>query len=380
MFVGLVSASSTSTGWRQWAALMLCLILGIYTHFFGILLAGTLLVTLFVSRWRQQLSVRPVLIVGAGVALCALGLVPFINGAVERSLTGIPIIDERSRPREVVRLLYRLIGHPALATASPVAGVSLTVSLALVAAALLVLFGWFAARERRTCWCAVTAVLVLGLGVSIVANFALDTFSAAAVSYNIWALPFFFVALAGGLTSSTRLVRGGAAAATGVLLLCQAFGVAQLHRHGDYFAHGPHQHIQRLIDEAERTDTAVIHDGGSEAWVAIYFPLRYAEGPGFRQFVAVEGNDTVPLGVRLLLQNGNWKAELAPYRRLLVIRSRQQYTQNLVRQIRSGNRDLGSGPVARALEADPAHWRLATLERCVALVEADVAVFERKIE
>ena len=101
------------------------LLLGLFTHFFGVVLAAAMLVGLAAHRLYVRRPLAPLAILGAALALAAVGLVPFAKASAE-----ISAVSERNRVYEVVQLLYRLVAHPAMATHRVVALVALAVPLA----------------------------------------------------------------------------------------------------------------------------------------------------------------------------------------------------------------------------------------------------------
>ena len=225
-------------GRGSWWALTTWLVLASYTHFFGLVLAGSMLVTLFVVRYLEKEKVWPVLVSMSLVCGFAVGIVPFVLGAKTLS-SGGDLADSRNRMVEVIQMLYRLIAHPVLAAPPPLAFYLPIVGLALASAAIMLAAGGFASPRSRRIWLTLVATLGLGLGISITANFVLNGFSAAKYSYSAWALPLLYVALTGGLAAGLRPVRWITTAAVLLLLACEMMGMIQLWQHGETFATGP---------------------------------------------------------------------------------------------------------------------------------------------
>ena len=79
---------------RRWLCRMTVVcIAGIYTHFFGLILAGALLLGAAVASWKRFAELRGPTISIAAVSVCAVGLVPFVRAA-----SAISGVDPKTRP------------------------------------------------------------------------------------------------------------------------------------------------------------------------------------------------------------------------------------------------------------------------------------------
>ena len=206
----------------------------------------------------------------------------------------------------------------------------------------------------------------------------MNQFTAAKVSYSAWALPGLCVALSAGLAAVRNSVRVLTIAAVLVLLSCEGCGLFQLSTHGEYFAHGPYDRIQVVVEHLGRPGKiAVVHDEGSSDYVSLYFPFYYSYGDRLTQYVVVGDGNPAPVGHCRPLHLGEQKASLTDYRYVVVIRARQQDAAKIAEQIRNGDQGLGTGSLAHALKASQ-DWRCVDNRLFVALVTADVMVFERR--
>ena len=124
-----IACAETSQRTIAWLGLGAWLLLGLFTHFFGVVLAAAMLVGLAAHRLYLRRPLAPLAILGAALALAAVGLVPFAKASAE-----ISAVSERNRVYEVVQLLYRLVAHPAMATHRVVALVALAAAAALAIA------------------------------------------------------------------------------------------------------------------------------------------------------------------------------------------------------------------------------------------------------
>ena len=356
----LVVEPSAAARAAAWIGLGLWLVAGIYTHFFGLILAGGILTGLAIFLGRS--SLKRLAALAAVVAVAALGLGPFVRASIAVS-TGA---TETHRLHEVAQLFFRLVAHPTMNAVPLAMAGALLAAIALAAyAARLV------AMKHRTLGLLVI-VLVTGLAVTVAGAFVARGFSAAKTSYATWALPLVSLILAA--PAALRSPRGGIlpVAFASIFLAAQALGTLQLWRHGEYFAHGPADRIARIVDEVGPRDTAVIHIA-SPANAFVYFPLRYVYGPDFPQFVV---GPEPSVGQPLELASSSWRDRLSPFRHLLVVRAKLQSGAEIGDQIRHGDRAFAADANANVLSSMPL-WRVRSHQEMVAFVAADVTVLER---
>jgi hypothetical protein len=212
--------------------------------------------------------------------------------------------------------------------------------------------------------------------VSMAANFVMEGFTAAKVSYSTWALPLVSLLLAAALGKSRGLWARMTMFAALAFCFCEGTGIGQLAGHGEYFAHGPHRHIQRILDQLPREATAVVHADPVDEFSSVYFPLRFADGPTLRQFTFTEPGALPPLGTPLDLTSVGWAEQLTPYRYLVVVRAQAQTARSLGDQLRHGERALDDSRLLSALAVSP-QWKPRQHDLFVSFVTADVTVFER---
>jgi len=176
--VVLRDARGTDGERRSFIVLGVWLVLAVYAHFFGALLAGLVVLGLAVERRLEQRPLRPALGLAAVLTLAVAGLVPFVMASA-----GLSAEMARDRKREVVQLVYRLIGHPALAV------FPLATAAALAAAAALIVTTRRLPPGPRSTFRFFGLLVAAGIAVSAAANFLPLGFTAAKVSYATWALP-----------------------------------------------------------------------------------------------------------------------------------------------------------------------------------------------
>jgi hypothetical protein len=308
-----------------WGKLLLfgagCVVLS-YIHFFGVVAAFAMFATLLLAFCTNRTSLLRVLTVGAGLALCLLGLYPFIFGATSISPAG-----PAATPGDITYYLPMLIGHPSLLI-YPVAAV-----LYFGACALLLLAAAYGAarraRQRRTeplDW--LLAVALVGCAATIVPGLVISSFSALKPSYSIWLMPVFalLIALGAGqpigLSTWDRYGRAGAAAA---MLVGAAIATGVFLVQAPWFVHGPHQLIA-TARELSPPNTAILY-AEPATYAYGYFPMVYQSGGHLPQWLAE------PDGVARLTADGTAPPQpasaLALYQGLVVVDIRARHYTDL---------------------------------------------------
>jgi hypothetical protein len=354
----------------MYVALALVLAAAVSTHFFGAVLAGSILAALILLACRGAGRFRPIAGVGAVCAVSTAVQVPFIvaslrleKHAITHAVRVGPSLDG------VKNMLVRLVSHVTLSVHRPVAVIAVTAAL------VLIVFSISLARSSRQC-AAVALTLWVGLLVVTVAKLFLNTFDAASSNYNAWMRPGFCVLMSAGVASQSRAVRRAAALAFGLLLVAQVTGVYQLAVHGDHFAHGPQRAIVELIRARNRGELAVIHDDASHRFVFAYFPITCELGPGVEHYKPVNGSDSATRVVDYPGMREARPVNALPYRYLLVVRLEATNPTNLLAQVRGGDRVLADGPIARELRAS-GDWRLVSERSVPASISGKIDLFER---
>ena len=303
-FTRLLTETETETEtepeprYRDIAGLALALAAAIFTHYFGLVLAGALLVALLAGAVGRGGSWRPVLAVAGVMVLSALAISPFVRQSLGMTHAHRVEPGVLNRLLTVRRLLPGLTSHPAFAVYPLVETLARVSVLGLAFAALATLRSEPGRRVR------VALLLALGAGLAAVAvaKVVITGFDAARPIYNAWMWPGISLLLASGLGSSHRGARRTAGLAAGMLVVAMGIGVVQLGRHGTYFAHGPHRSIAGLIHPLGPRNVAVVHDDATPPLVQVACPLHYEFGPELRQYHLPEqtGSGTT----RLLVNRG----------------------------------------------------------------------------
>lgn len=348
------------------ATLTVTLAAAMATHFHGFALAGAVQVALASLAWRRRWPVAP-LVGSVGVlAIAALGLWPYVKAA--KSLTHVEgSISLTTRLETIYKLLPNLIDHPSLMVYWPVEACVLAGAVLLVGLSL---------RSRSEANRAIATALGAGLGAVAMVEllFARPNFQVCAPHYNVWSRPALCLVAAAGLAGGGLWERRLAAVTSILVIAAQGVGIIELAAHGDHFAHGPHRTIAAIIGDLGSRDLVVIHDdAGKFPFTAN--PIRYEFGPGLEQFRLLEAPAATMVGP---LQGDPSPRALSSltHRYVVLVRPTLTGDKELARQVRSGDRPIGAGPIYRGggLLEGRRHVRR---EQHVAFIAARIDVFER---
>jgi hypothetical protein len=358
---------------RRWLAGMLVLgVVGMYTHFFGLVAFGGAFVGAFVLAVARREKILPVIVMAALTGVLAVGLGPFVFASSDMS-PAVPMAY-REKLTVVIRLIYRLFAHPAMAVnVVPVACAGLGFGLAMVGGAV---------PKLRSGWASIALIAAIGSGFLVVslAQMVVSSFAPAASHYNIWMVPVVSLLAGSGLAARSRALRASTLA--GVLLLLAAHGYAtyQLNVHGDLFAHTPMRFISALIRQYPIDEVGVIHDSDDNSIWTIQSPARYEFGPELHQFVPlkVAGDSAVTRVLNYPGKKVETPLDALPFRCLIVIRAHTVPAKDIASQIHGGLVPLGDGPTVRALLASR-DWERVDQKEYLSFVSVDVDIFRKVV-
>jgi hypothetical protein len=263
---------------RVWAGLVLSCLAAVYTHYFGVVLVGAVLVAAGWMAVERQSMRRPLIVSAAVIAVGASGLAPFILSA--RGMSAGGGVASGDFKRSAIRLIYHCFGgHAGWATYPIVLAAGLSGEILVLGVALL--------RRDRSATAARLLALAVGAGLSasILARLATSSFDALQSSYNLWTLPAVMVLGASAVAAEKRGWR--IAGWTGSVLVLSANLVATglLVLHGEAFAHSAGDRINKEVAAlGNPADIVIIHSG--PLWKFGFCPLRYEFGTELPQYVA----------------------------------------------------------------------------------------------
>ena len=257
------------------------LIAAAYVHFFGLVFAVALGTALLVDALRRRRPLWPLLACAGVFVLAFAGVVPFVLAAARQSGGGAAgAAGVAVDPLAFVKLLYRLYGHPALATSL---AMTLVASLGIALAAAVALFAR-GPREPVRVGVAVTAAA--GLSIVCAAAFVAHGFATTSPSYNVWLLPVLALLLSRALSGAGgRWAQRAGALGFALLLAGSAYASWQIHRLAPAYAHGPQNALFALLGELGPQRVDIVYDiGADDASGHVSFPVRYRYGRGQPQY------------------------------------------------------------------------------------------------
>lgn len=356
---------------RKWlVAMSMCSILTIYTHFFGLVLAGgVFLSALLVGRFRAG-KTGPVLIAAGCVGLATGGIAPFVLASFGRSSAAVPALAEENRISALARLFYRLFAHASMSVTPIVIALA---ALGIVAAALAAI-----APKQKSTAVALGLFLAWTAGAIVVAaaQIMLKHFQAATPHYNLWMLPPLVLLLGSGLGAASKTARTLAAAGAALLIASYAYGDLQLAVHGDFFAHTPHRAIDTLIQRLGPDRVSLILDVNDHSAWDVYAPVHFKYADIVPQYVFTDRTAGQTKVADYPDRKTDYDPAALPTEYLLVVHSVNERSAEIVDQIRQGVKPLPDGPIAKLLKADP-RWNLVEESTHVAFVSAKIALFKR---
>lgn len=257
----------------DWGWLAGCCIAGIYTHFYGVVLAGSVICGMTViSLWQPELR-KPLVVMAAVISFCSFGMVAFVMGASQMGGIGTEGLSVGS----MARFIYRaLIGHPSLAVYHTVTIFGMVAFVVMLALAL------FPKQTGGKIYWMLMIALLAGCLAAVVAKALIGKFDALSPSYNIWRLPMLSVLAGSVVAIRERWLRVGGIGATMVIIVAGALASGTILRNPTIFRHTPHREVVAMIKN-NSVDT-VVYDS-AVGWAGAYFPLFYSEGCRLNQLL-----------------------------------------------------------------------------------------------
>ena len=356
---------SHTTGREQtrWMSLLVAAaVAAAYTHFFGLIVGGALLVSWIVANPDRR---RTACIAGVVWIVLVSGLIPFVlaaDGDSGGSGWRWPALQE------LVRYVYRaLVGHPAVAVYAPVALVAL---VAFVLTMLLALLP--RPSGARVVWGLASGIVAGSASVLLVYAFVRE-FEPLAPSYNLWRLPMLCVLASAAVTLAWPGARRLAIALICLMVAIQIFGTVTLARKGPVFANSASDRVIALIESLDREGLTLILPG-DEDWGYDWFPIHYHFG------ASLDGTlGRIEHGRVVLRPIGGDKTDEPvplPGSTLLVVRSRPMGSEDLSRVLRSAKPGAIRPHALVQAIADDSRWRLTQHEIYPATRQSAVWLFQ----
>jgi 4-amino-4-deoxy-L-arabinose transferase-like glycosyltransferase len=340
-------------------------ILATYSHFFGLLLAGSLLLAVLAEVWKEGKSLKPVFIAIALVGVSAAGLVPFLLTMFGNLGSKVGGTDE-GNIRAIVRLLYRQVAHPTTSVS-----IFAVISATLGFLTLLILSLLRRGSENRQRDAILTALIggfmVIVLGRIFVSPLVTET------RYNLWIIPGLMILLSSSLTVTFRFSGILKVAAVILLVGASVFAASQFVVNGFYFSHSRFSSIDKYIQKLGPENVAVIHEGNA----AVCFPIQYTYESKISQYMLMPSENSRHLLKKFPeLKNEASISEInSAY--IMLLRTEAIGASDIADRIKNGEKPLADSTYQEILEKS-GKWNLNTSQIFISYFQTDMKIYEKK--
>lgn len=254
--------------------LSLVLGLSINTHFFGVVLSGSLLgayLLMAVVDRRFVLNIKIIFSVGA-ILLLGVGFIVLPVVAAFTSQGGSVDVDGSVSVFEAtilpaVKLVYRLVAHQTMGEA--IMGERMLLApLALIIVYGVILFSII--KRPTTIKTTLFLVLLSGAVVAFVADLFLSRFDALAPHYNIWMLPILAILFAHAVNDLFVAKATPKFVLLGLLVIFGGYGQWTLAFAGEKYAHTRFAEIERRVNTVAASSrvTVIYNKAMAKTWFA----------------------------------------------------------------------------------------------------------------
>jgi len=372
-FAAVLSAASQRSAAASYGKFILFAVLAIYTHYFGILMTGSAIISIILLKKETQLDWRNILFGIAVLGTASLFLIKFIIFAFSASGPGLPHLlfaNIAETIKSILRFLARLVSHSTAVNAPYVIVASMGAAIML---ALRLFVGW---KHLGSVAKGIFLTLTTSISIVIFVRFFVTSFNVTTPTYNSWMLPWIFLLFGSVFVNTGKIVRYFSAALVVVLLVCNFYSSAKLVQYGRYFAHGVNNQIVRLIDRYRPGEVSIVYSGGSEdsAHFAIYAPIRYLYGDAVKQYIAGDGNSTIKT-IFDNMPSGDMLSLKSKY--VFVIVSKPLTSKEIEYYLRRNKLPEGFRHDAARDFGNSGKWKLMDREQFISFYAADIDIFER---
>jgi hypothetical protein len=250
-------------------ALSLVLVLAMNAHFFGVVLAGSLLTAyllMAIVDRRFVLNIKLIFTVGAilliGVSFVVLPVIAAFtsqSGSAELTSSGFSLAAVF---RSAIKLIYRLVAHQTMGEVMLLTPIALAVVYGVITISIV----------KRPSVIKTTLLLALLVGATtvLVAKVFLSRFDALAPHYNIWMLPVLAILFAyavNDLFIGKPILK---VVVLGLLVLSCGYGQWTLAFSGEKYAHTRFSEIKQRVDAYSRDSrvTIIYNKAMAKTWFA----------------------------------------------------------------------------------------------------------------
>jgi len=365
LFIDIIhSAQKNQSVTYKLLCLSFVLVLAINTHFFGVLLTGSLLasycVLMLVDR-RFFPGIKLVVLVGA---ILFVGLIlaypPFKAALLMSKGDSVDVVAGDFALKSVVKLIYRLVAHQSLSQIIIFPLMAMAVVYGVILYSII--------KSPNVVKVAMVLVLVFGLSVAFAASILVSGFSPLSPSYNIWMLPFLAVLF--GLCVSEFSVKVQVLLVV-LSMLPLSIGQYNLVVDGEKYAHTRFNEIEKVVNGYDTMNVSVIYDKDmAKTWFAGVYKFDTKIG----QYIQVD-EKYIDLKTRRVLE----QSELEAHSDVIVsVYGRNVYTNELVSSASSAPL-VSSSKVFGLIGLSETTWLLERSISYMAQESADILVYEKRV-
>lgn len=376
VFISILLAD-TQSRW-QWTALIMLCLAATYCHFYGVVSSTAFFLSAMVLRMSQRRSIRPQVAAFGVYLILSLGIAPFVLFSVVKSQPDPSAVagSVSSLALDIVKNVYRLVGHPAAGVYVPVCSSLLAGTFGLFLLAMMRNVCWRNVRGRNDpaalAWTGLAVAILLGAVAPCAAAMLVQKFKALSPHYSAWIQPVLYVAFAGAWARSENCRAVWSAS------LCAVIGAlgscCVLMNHQALFVHGAYRQVNEAVSQFQSGDLIVVHDLGQSP-----FALLYEHGKSLVQTYPDQASKetgesliTIPTSAAALSVVID---KLSLGTTIIAVSWEQRGAAEIRRQILAGDAELGIGPVSRRLLAS-ADWQRIDAQNAYGYEAARIMVFQ----
>ena len=334
----------------------------INTHFFGLVLTGSLLGAYLLLSFFDRRCIINIPLVSVLFVILTAGLIfalPPIYASLGLS-EGREVAADNSWLRPTIQLAYRLVAHQSM--------LEVIVAPVIVLVLFYTVIVFSLVKRISLVKVALVLVLVLGFAVEFVTNFFVPGINALGFSYNIWMLPLVALLFGMGVSELKPAWRG---AIWIVLGLCWGVGGYHLVTTGEKYAHTRFNEIAMRVEQySPQSKVAVVYNFSmAKTWFA-----------GVYRFDRTVGQYTVAAGEYKALpsQQAISQAEIvSQYDLLIVVYGKDIYSRELAAGAAQSTLPADS-PVRQQVTLPPSQWQVLESAAYLAQEAADIIVYKKR--
>jgi len=275
-------SKSTKSHWLF--GVVLFSLFAIYSHFFGLLLAGSLMLATLFGKWREDKKLKVVFIGILMIGISTMGTIPFLAALVQNFGKEFKSSSANGF-NDIIRLLYRQYGHPTMWTSQ---FILIVATLGFVLLVLLTLFPKQTGKAQSTVLLTAlgSGMIVIVLGRYLVSPLVTE------IRYNLWMIPGICILLSSSVIRSFKYSSIISSIAIFLIIGANLYAASQFMTKGVYYSHSRFSTINQYIKQFGVNNLTLIHE---RKFGAVYFPIRYSYEDQIDQYLIENCQESRPL-------------------------------------------------------------------------------------